>query len=103
METVIKKISEIEIAAKKIMENASGETVVLKKQMEEKTAAFDAQVKDDTEKKLEELRKDLDNHTKDALAQLKSDTAKSLESLNSYYENNHNELSENIYRKIIGK
>lgn len=103
METVIKKISEIEIAAKKIMENASSETVALKKQMEDKAVAFDAQVKEDTDKKLDLLRKDLDNKTKDALASLKSDTAKSLDDLNKYYENNHNELSEAIYRKIIGK
>ena len=102
METVIKKLSEIEIAAKNIMEDATQQLDILKLKMDEKTVAFDASVKEDTSKKLEALRQDLQAQTDDALVKLKSDTANNLASLNKYYEEHHNELSENIYKKIIG-
>lgn len=103
METVIKKLSEIEIAAKKIMEDANGQLDVLKNKMDEKTAAFDASVKEDTDKKLETLRQDLQKQTDDALAKLKSDTENNLASLNKYYEEHHDKISETIYKKIVGK
>ena len=102
METVIKKLSEIELAANKIMEDAHAQLEILKRQMEEKSAAFDAGVNEDTEKKLTSLRQGLQRQTDDALAKLKSDTANGLASLNKYYADNHDEISENIYKKIIG-
>jgi len=103
METVIKKLSEIEIAAKKIMEDAYHQIDVLKNDMNEKTTTFDTSVKDDTAKKLDELRQNLQTQTNEALVKLKSDTASNLASLNKYYETHHNELSETIFKKIIGK
>ena len=102
METVIKKLSEIELAANKIMEDAHAQLEVLKKQMADKSATFDASVNEDTEQKLTSLRKGLQHQTDDALAKLKSDTENGLASLNKYYSDNHDEISENIYRKIIG-
>ena len=102
METVIKKLSEIEIAAKKIMEDAHGQLDVLKDKMDEKTATFDASVKEDTDKKLDALRKELQAQTDDALAKLKTNTAANLDSLNKYYEEQHNEISDAIFKKIIG-
>jgi len=102
METVIKKLSEIEIAAKKIMEDAHGQLDVLKDKMHEKAAIFDAEVKKDTDKKLDALRKELQAKTDDALAKLKTDTVANLNSLNNYYEKHHNKISETIFKKIIG-
>ena len=102
METVIKKLSEIEIAAKRIMEDAHEQLGVLKNKMDKKTATLDASVKEDTDKKLDMLRQDLQAQTDAALTKLKSDTTTNLESLNKYYEDNHNKLSESIYKKIIG-
>ena len=101
METVIKKLSEIEIAAKKLMEDAHGQLELLKAHMEEKSTAFDASVDEDTNKKLDALRQELQAQTDDALAKLQSDTAANLDALNKYYETHHDELSENIYKKII--
>ena len=102
METVIKKLSEIETAAKKLMADANGQLDVLKTHMEEKAAAFDANVDEDTNKKLDSLRQELQAQTDNALAKLKSDTAANLNSLNKYYEDHHDKLSEDIYKKIIG-
>ena len=102
METVIKKLSEIENAAKTIMADANGQVDVLKGNMDEKTAAFDIKVKEDTDKKLEALRQELQSQTNDALAKLKADTEANLASVHQYYKEHHDELSESIYKKIIG-
>ena len=102
MEAVIKKISEIETAAKRIMENAHNQLDVLKEHMDEKTATFNAQVKADTEKNLDTLRQDLQAKTDATLAKLKSDTARNLDALDKYYAEHHNQLSECVYQKIIG-
>lgn len=102
METVIKKLSEIEIAAKRIMEEANEQLTVLKQRMNEKTAAFDNQVETETDAKLDDLRKALQQKTDTALEKLKSDTKQELASLEKYYAEHHNELSDAIYNKIIG-
>jgi len=102
METVIKKLSEIENAAKTIMADANGQVDVLKGNMDEKTAAFDAKVKEETAQKLDTLRQELQTQTTDALAKLRADTDAKLTSMNQYYEARHDELSESIYKKIIG-
>jgi len=101
MEAVIKKLSEIEIAAKKIMEEASGQLDVLKHQMDQKTAQFDAQVERDTEEKLEKLRQALQEQTDAALAKLREDTKRALSSLENYYNEHHEQLSDAIFQKII--
>ena len=101
MEAVIKKLSEIEIAAKKIMEEASGQLDVLKHQMDQKTDQFDAQVERDTEEKLEKLRQALQEQTDAALAKLREDTKRALSSLENYYNEHHEQLSDAIFQKII--
>jgi hypothetical protein len=103
MEAVIKKLSEIEIAAKRIMEDASGQLEELKKQMDEKTAAFDIQVEQDTKEQLENLRKTLESQTQEALAKLKGDTKVALSSMEGYYHTNREQLSDTIFKKIIRK
>lgn len=101
MEAVIKKLSEIEIAAKKIMEEASAQLDVLKQQMEQKTAEFDAQVERETEEKLEKLRQSLQEQTDAALAKLKEDTKGAISSLENYYHEHHEQLSDALFQKII--
>ena len=56
MDTVIEKISEIESAATGIMEDANERKKAFAKEMEERTAAFDAQLEAETNKRIEELR-----------------------------------------------
>lgn len=101
MEAVIKKLSEIEIAAKKIMEEASGQLDVLKRQMDQRTAEFDAQVERETEEKLDKLRQSLQEQTDAALAKLKEETKNALSSLENYYDEHHEQLSDAIFQKII--
>ncbi len=50
MDTVIEKISEIESAATAIMEDANERKKAFAKEMEERTAVFDAQLEAETNK-----------------------------------------------------
>ena len=102
METVIKKLSEIEVAAKKIMDNANAELKVLDARMQENSDAFDAQVEADTRRRLGELRENLEKENNAALRKLKDDTQKGLSSLNQYYEDHHEVLADEIVKRIIG-
>ena len=54
MDTVIEKISEIESAATGIMEDANERKKAFAKEMEERTAAFDAQLEAETNKDRDE-------------------------------------------------
>lgn len=103
MEAVIKKLSEIEIAAKKITEDASRQLEELKKQMDEKTAAFDVQVEQETQEELTKLRETLQRQTDEALAKLKGDTKVALSSIESYYQANREQLTDAIYKRIVRK
>ncbi|UWP57983.1 hypothetical protein [Ruminococcus gauvreauii] len=102
METVIKKLSEIEVAAKKIMDNANAELKVLDARMQENSDAFDAQVEADTRRRLGELRENLEKENNAALKKLKDDTEKGLTHLNQYYEEHHEALADEIVKRIIG-
>lgn len=102
METVIKKLSEIEIAAKKIMNNANEELKVLDAKMHKEFETFDAQVEADTRRRLDELRETLQKENDAALRKLKNDTEQGLAFLNHYYEEHHEALVERIVQKITG-
>lgn len=102
METVIKKLTEIEIAAKKIMEDANNQLQDLTDQMQKKTEDFDAETAHNTEKKLSDLHQKLKSQTDASLTKLKSDADRITASLNKYYTENHDKISDAIYKKIIG-
>lgn len=101
MEPIIDKLTEIETAASRIMESAVNETRIQDKQAEERTARFDAQVEAATQKRLENLRADLQKHSERELENLESAMEHSLSSMNSYFQENHEQISDEIYHKII--
>ena len=100
METVMKKLSEIEIAAKKIMENANAQLKMLDSKMQEQIKAFDEQVEADTQKRLEALREELQAENEQALKKLQDDTEHGLASLYQSFEEKHSKLSDEIVKRI---
>lgn len=102
METVIKKLSEIEIAAKKIMEAANAQLQDLTQQMQSKTADFNIQTAQNTEQQLARLRQELEEQTNMSLAKMKTDANRISTLMTQYYHDHHDEISDKIYKKIIG-
>ena len=60
MNTVIKKISEIEDAASSVMESANEKKKAFSLEMEERTKAFDQDLEERTQQGIQELRKRID-------------------------------------------
>lgn len=101
MEPIIDKLSEIETAASRIMESAVNETRIQDRKAEEQTAQFDAQVEAATQKKLESLRADLQKRSERELENLKTTMERSLSSMDRYFQENHGQITDEIYHKII--
>ncbi|MEY8355293.1 ATPase [Lachnospiraceae bacterium 54-53] len=101
MDTVIEKISEIESAATSIMDNANERKKAFAKEMEERTAAFDAQLEAETNKKIEELRAGMEINMNNRLEKQRSDSIKILKAMEKRYEDHHTQYVEDLFNTMI--
>ena len=101
MDKLIEKIAGIEASASSIMEGVNDRKAALAKEMEKKTADFDAELEADTAKKLESLRSDLEAKLKQRLAKQRQKADWALNQLNSSYESHHKEYARKIFQEII--
>lgn len=101
MDTVIEKISEIESSATSIMENANERKKAFAREMEERTAAFDAQLEAETNKKIEELRASMEINMNNRLEKQRSDSKKVLETMEKRYEEHHTQYVEDLFQTMI--
>ncbi|WP_367567141.1 ATPase [Lacrimispora sp.] len=100
MDAVIEKISEIESSATSIMEAAAQRKKTFFKEMEERTAAFDAQLEKETEKELEELRASMEISMNERLKKQQSDSQKLLETMEKQFKEHHTQYAENLFHTI---
>ena len=103
MDQIIDKLSEIEIAASRILDGAANQKKQLDQQSKDRIAAYDNDLETSTEKELTKLQDALSVQLDKELSQLKESAAATLESMDRYYEENHDTLSTQIYEKIIRK
>ena len=68
MDTVIKRISEIEQSAVAVMDDAAARKKAFAAEMEEKTRRFDQTADEETEKKLQSLRREMETRMTDTEA-----------------------------------
>ena len=101
MDTVLGKISEIESAATSIMEDANVRKKEYAKEIEERTAAFDARLEEDTNRKLEELRTRMEIDMKKQLEQQKNDAETILKNMEDNYNKNHEIFAKNLFQKMV--
>lgn len=103
MDTVITRLSEIESAAVKISEDAVMQKKKIAKEYQEKTRSFDEEADRRTEERLEELKKELQKKADEDLAQMRQETERELENLEKIYERDHKTISRQILQKMIGE
>lgn len=101
MEDVIIKLAEIETAASRIMEDVAEQKKMLAKENEEQMKAFDEEVDSRTQKKLDEIRKDLEVHMRQEVEEQRSEAQETLEKMTKYYEENHEQIAQRLYDKIL--
>lgn len=102
METVVKKLSEIENYAMKIMEETSEQKKQMSQAMEEKCSQYDAMVDKRTKESLVTVTKELHAKEEQELSKLKEQANNSLVNLQRKYEQQHDSLAASILNSIIG-
>ncbi|WP_313583491.1 ATPase [Lacrimispora sp.] len=101
MDTVIEKISEIESAAASIMNDANERKKAFAEDMEEQTAEFDAQLEEETSKKIEELQAGMEISMNNRLEKQRSDSEKVLKAMEQRYEDHHTQYVEKLFKTMI--
>lgn len=102
MEIVLSRLSEIEAAAVKIVEDAGNSKKDIAASYEQKTKEFDAMIDAETSAKLEKTKQELQKRADTELSNMKSETEKKLKALEEGYEKNHKKLTSQILQQMIG-
>ena len=96
MEQILNKLSEIEITAQRIMEDAGRSKAALSAEMEQQCRNFDAELEQETNRKIQELKDNLEAQKDQELTSLRHRTEQQLEDLDTYYRQNHQQLAKTI-------
>lgn len=100
MDTVINKLWEIEEAAGAITDEANVRKKAFAKEMEERTAAFDAQLEAETNKRIEELRARMEIEMNERLEKQRNDSQNVLRAMEQRYQEHHTEYVEELFKKM---
>ena len=101
MEQILNKLSEIEITAERIMEDADRNKAALSADMEHQCKVFDNALEQETNQKIQELRSNLEDQKNQEVTALRHNTEKSFEKLENFYNQNHGQLSEDIFQQLL--
>lgn len=101
MEQILTRLSEIEITAKRIIEDADRTKKALSEEVEKKCKDFDAALEKETNAKIQKIRAGLENEKDAQLMALRKETETTFSALDSYYEENHESLSKELFQKIL--
>ena len=85
MEQILNKLSEIEITAQRIMEDAGRSKAALSAEMEQQCRNFDAELEQETNRKIQELK----------------DNLEAQKDLDTYYRQNHQQLAEDLFQQLL--
>lgn len=103
MNQVIDKLSEIEVAATRILEGAAVQKKELERQYESKTAQYDRELERVTAQKIAGIQKRLGAELEAELSRVRNEAQHVLDEMERYYLSNHEALSREICEKIIRK
>lgn len=100
MDTVINKLWEIEEAAGAITDEANVRKKAFAKEMEERTAAFDAQLEAETNKRIEKLRARMEIEMNERLEKQRNDSQNVLRAMEQRYQEHHRSYVEELFKKM---
>ena len=101
MDTVIKRISEIEQSAVAGMDDAAARKKAFAAEMEEKTRRFDQTADEETEKKLQSLRREMETRMNLELSGQKAEAEKQLVQMEKNYELHHEAYVKKLFQELI--
>lgn len=101
MDTVIKKLSEIEEAAGSIMEDAGARKHAFAQEMEARTEAFDAQLEKETGEEIAQIQKKMEADMNTLLAKQTADCQALLKELDENYNQRHEAYVKTLFQQMI--
>ena len=90
MEQILQKLSEIEITAQRIMQDADRTKAALSAEMEQQCKDLDLELEQETNCKIQALRDSLESRKDQELT-----------ALDVYYKENHRQLSEDLFQQLL--
>lgn len=101
MDTVIKKISDIEEAASSIMEAANNRKKAFAQELAQRTEDFDRQLDQLTEQQLAALRTRMEKDMHARLAGQQADAEQQLRQMETNYNEHHTEYAKELFQSLI--
>lgn len=101
METVIKKLSEIEAAASRLIDSANEEKRLLDQESQKTIEEYDRMLELKTKEQLMQIQKDLELQLNQELESLRSRTDRFIADLEQYYTVNHKKLATEICQDLL--
>lgn len=101
MEQILQKLSEIEITAQRIMQDADRTKAALSAEMEQQCKDLDLELEQETNRKIQALRDNLESRKDQELTALRQQTEQHLADLDVYYKENHRQLSEDLFQQLL--
>lgn len=100
MDSIVKKLSEIESAAAAIVRHAEEQKEVLDHEFREKRNQFDEELEKKTMEKINEIRSELEKTTSSLLDEQSGESNDSIALLKQQYEINHTKYAKDILKRI---
>ena len=101
MDRIADKLSEIEMTARAIVENAEEQKHLLEKEMQKKRDQFDAQLKEKTQEKLQSIQRDLETNMEQLLIKQEEQNRREIEFLEKDFKEHHTDYAKEILQKIM--
>lgn len=100
MNTVIKRISEIEDAASTIMESANASKKAFAQEMEERTREFDRDLEEQTDQGIKEFRKRMESEMSGRQKQQKAKAEEQLQRMEQSFEECHEQYVNTLFSML---
>lgn len=100
MDSIVKRLSEIENAASAIVEHAEEYKTVLDKEYRDARRSFDEELEEQTQERLQKIRSEMEEKTSRLLKSQSGANSDSIVALQKEYEENHTLYAQNIIKRI---
>lgn len=100
MDTVVKKLADIEATAEAIVEHAQAQKSEIEKKIQFQRDRFDAAIEDETQKQLSKIRQDAETKMEQILSEQREKNHSAIDNLKKEFEENHTAYAREILERI---
>ncbi|HBA63139.1 MAG TPA: hypothetical protein DCZ20_04710 [Lachnospiraceae bacterium] len=100
MDSIVKKLSEIDQAAAAIVEHAQEQKPVLEKEIQEARNRFDEELEQETQKRLKEIEDGLKKEMDEVLFKQQQESDAHMKALTASFEKDHRAYADEILKRM---